>query len=304
MSYVFGPVPSRRLGRSLGVDLVPYKACSYDCIYCQLGRTTLKTVERKEWVPFDEVVADLCGMLDSKPDYITLSGSGEPTLYSRIGDLIECIRSITDIPVAILTNGSLLWCREVREQLLNANLVIPSLDASDQAMFSAVNRPHDDISFEKMLEGLIAFSREFHGLYQLEVFVLGGYSAIPGEMRKIADFVRRIKPASVHLNTVIRPPAEEYAKGAGEGCMKQLSALFDPPAEIIADFHADMTGEKFTATRDALLDMLERRPCTIEDIASGLNIHRNEAIKYVQELSARNQVKHSVSAGNTYYSVR
>ncbi|NQT19895.1 MAG: radical SAM protein, partial [Planctomycetes bacterium] len=153
--YIFGPVPSRRLGRSLGVDVVPLKTCSYDCIYCQLGNTTCKTVERKEWVPLDDVVLELKDRLSSRPDYITLSGSGEPTLYSRVAELIDRIKVMTDVPVAVLTNGSLLWQEEVRRQLMKADLVIPSLDAGDEVMFRLVNRPHEDVSFERMLAGLV-----------------------------------------------------------------------------------------------------------------------------------------------------
>ncbi|MBN2512679.1 MAG: radical SAM protein, partial [Sedimentisphaerales bacterium] len=152
--YIFGPVPSRRLGRSLGVDLVPFKTCSYDCIYCQLGRTTNKTLERKEWLPLAEITDQLKQKLYLKPDYITLSGSGEPTLFSRCRDLIGKIKESTDVPVAVLTNGSLLWMPEVRESLLEADLVIPSLDAGSERLFQYVNRPHPDISFDKMLEGL------------------------------------------------------------------------------------------------------------------------------------------------------
>ena len=177
MSYVFGPVPSRRLGRSLGVDLVPFKTCSYDCIYCQLGRTSCKTVERKQWVPLDDVLAELKEKLSTRPDYITLSGSGEPTLFWRTGELIDRIKAMTDVPVAVLTNGSLLWCKDVRDQLTNADLVIPSLDAGDQSMFRAVNRPHEDISFERMLDGLIAFRKAFGGQYWLEIMLLAGHTA-------------------------------------------------------------------------------------------------------------------------------
>ena len=171
--YVFGPVPSRRLGRSLGVDLVPHKTCSYDCIYCQLGATTCKTTERKEWVPLDDVLEQLKAKLSTAPDYITLSGSGEPTLYSRAEELIDRIKAMTDVPVAVLTNGSLLWQEEVRRQFMKADLVIPSLDAGDEGMFRLVNRPHEDVTFERMLAGLVDFRREFRGAYWLEVFVLG-----------------------------------------------------------------------------------------------------------------------------------
>ena len=132
MNHVFGPVPSRRLGRSLGIDLVPFKTCTYDCIYCQLGRTTNKTIDRKEWFPLEAIFEELKGKLSSNPDYITLSGSGEPTLFSRIDELIQRIRSITDTPIAVLTNGSLLWQQTLRNQLSDAHLVIPSLDAGDE----------------------------------------------------------------------------------------------------------------------------------------------------------------------------
>jgi len=138
--HVFGPVSSRRLGRSLGVDLVPLKTCTYDCIYCQLGRTTLKTTERREWVPLDLVLEQVQAKLATEPDYITLSGSGEPTLFSRVGELIGRIKDVTDIPVAVLTNGSLLWQKAVRDDLQQADVVIPSLDAGNERMFRYVNR--------------------------------------------------------------------------------------------------------------------------------------------------------------------
>ncbi|GAG90670.1 unnamed protein product, partial [marine sediment metagenome] len=168
--YIFGPVPSRRLGRSLGIDLVPFKTCTYDCIYCQLGRTTNKTLARKDWAPINRVIKQLSSKLDSKPDYITLSGSGEPTLFSRLEELISKIKNITDIPVAVLTNGSLLWLPEVRNALKAADMVVPSLDAGSSQIFQYVNRPHRDITFSRMLEGLVKFRNEYNGKYWLEVF--------------------------------------------------------------------------------------------------------------------------------------
>lgn len=296
MGYVFGPVPSRRLGRSLGVDLVPFKTCSYDCIYCQLGRTTHKTVDRREWVPLDEVVAELQERLASRPDYVTLSGSGEPTLYARVGDLIDRIRSLTDIPVAVLTNGSLLWQAEVRRQLLDAHLVMPSLDAGDKSMFNAVNQPHTDIAFERMLEGLIAFRDEYRGQYWLEVFLLGGHTAVPADARKIAECVGRIRPDRVQLNTVTRPPAEDYAVAVPLRQLRELAALFGPAAEVIADFKGVHLEGAFVATQQMVLQLLQRRPCSVEDIAQGLAIHPNEAAKHVERLLARGLVERVSSA--------
>lgn len=301
MSYIFGPVPSRRLGRSLGVDLVPLKTCSYDCIYCQLGRTSCKTVERKQWVPLGEVLAELKSRLSSKPDYITLSGSGEPTLFADVGELIGSIKAMTDVPVAVLTNGSLLWHRDVRAQLINADLVVPSLDAGDEAMFRAVNRPHEDISFEKMLEGLIDFRREFSGRYWLEVFLLSGHTAIEAEVLKLARCVDLIKPDRVQLNTVVRPPAESFAVGVSQQRLVELAAMFTPPAEVIADFSGVHEQAEFAAGRDEILNMLRRRPCSIDEIAGGLGMHRNEVIKYVEELTARKLLVQSSVGGRLYY---
>jgi wyosine [tRNA(Phe)-imidazoG37] synthetase (radical SAM superfamily) len=302
MGYIFGPVPSRRLGRSLGVDLVHFKTCTYDCIYCQLGRTTNKTVARRDWVPLEDVLAELKEKLDTKPDYITLSGSGEPTLFSRLDELIAGIRSMTDIPVAVLTNGSLLWQDEVRRQLMDAHLVIPSLDAGHASMFQAVNRPHESISFEQMLSGLIAFREEYYGQYWLEVFLLAGHTAIDSEIRKIAECVSRIKPDRVQLNTATRPTAEDYAAMVDRRKMADLASKFDPPAEVIADYRGIHARSDFRAGRDSVLEMIQRRPCSLEDIADGLGMHRNEVIKYVEELDAKGFLEKRSSGGKIFYS--
>ena len=302
MTCIFGPVPSRRLGRSLGVDLVPFKTCTYDCIYCQLGRTTNKTAERREWVPLNEVLAELQDKLATKPDYITLSGSGEPTLYSRLDDLIDRIRSMTDVPVAVLTNGSLLWQKEVRRQLMDAHLVIPSLDAGHSSMFKAVNRPHESISFERMLDGLVAFRDDYYGQYWLEVFLLAGHTAIDSEIRKIADCVERIKPDRVQLNTATRPTAEDYAVMVERRQLAELAPWFEPPAEVIADYRGVHAQSDFKAGRQSVLEMIQRRPCSLEDIADGLGIHRNEVIKYVEELEAGGLLTKHTSGGALFYS--
>jgi len=286
------------------MDLVPFKTCTYDCIYCQLGRTTLKTVERREWVPLDEVVAELQDRLASHPDYVTLSGSGEPTLYSRLGELIDRIRSLTNVPVAVLTNGSLLWQAEVRRQLLDAHLVMPSLDAGDSNVFSAVNRPHSDITFERMLEGLIAFRNEFRGRYWLEVFLVGGHTAITAEARKIVECVGRIKPDRVQLNTVTRPPAEDCAVAVPRRRLRELAAMFGPAAEVIADVKGVAIEGGFTATQQTILQLLQRRPCSLEDIAQGLAIHPNEAAKHVERLLARGHVECVSSAQGTFLRAR
>ena len=299
--YLFGPVPSRRLGRSLGVDLVPFKTCSYDCIYCQLGPTTCKTIERKAWVPLDAVVAQLQDRLSSKPDYITLSGSGEPTLNSQVGEMIAKIKTLTDIPVAVLTNGSLLWLEEVRRQLLGADLVIPSLDAGDETMFQRINRPHEQISCEKMLDGLVTFRQEFPGVYWLEVMVVGGSTATAAEIENLAAGVKRIQPDRVQLNTVTRPPAEKEAAAVSPQRLDQFCSLFCPRAEVIADFRGIHREDEFVASRQEGLDLLQRRPCSVVDIAAGLGMHENEVIKHLEELRVDGEIESVSSEGKRCY---
>ncbi|MDX9860275.1 MAG: radical SAM protein [Rhodospirillales bacterium] len=302
MSHIFGPVPSRRLGRSLGIDLIPHKTCSYDCIYCQVGRTSNKTLERREWVPLEAVLADLGGRLSSRPDYITLSGSGEPTLYSRIGELIDAIRAMTDIPIAVLTNGSLLWQPEVREELRDATLVIPSLDAGDAAMFQAVNRPHPDLEFDRMVDGLAAFRREFSGKYWLEVMLLAGHTALEAEVRKIAALVERIQPDRVQINTATRPTAETYAQAAVPARLRALAKLFSCPVDVVENYdHRKTRTVLSNADRTSVCELVRRRPCTVDDIADALQFHRLEVIKLLGKLQDEGTVGRCRAGGRVFY---
>lgn len=299
--YLFGPVPSRRLGRSLGVDLVPFKTCAYDCIYCQLGPTTCRTIERKEWVPLERVLAELPERLASKPDYITLSGSGEPTLYAPLDELIARIKARTEIPVAVLTNGSLLWQPDVRRQLLRADLVVPSLDAGDEAMFQRINRPQPQLSFDQMLDGLVALRQEFPAAYWLEVMVVGGFTDTAAEIEKLARGVDRIQPQRVQLNTVTRPPAETAATAVSPARLKHFASRFRPSAEVIADFRHVHQQEEFVASRNEVLALLARRPCSVADIAAGLGLHDNEVIKHLEALRAVGAVECRPGPGQRYY---
>ena len=299
--YIFGPVPSRRLGRSLGVDLVPFKTCSYNCIYCQLGRTSNKTIKRKEWVPIDIVIDQLKAKLSSKPDYITLSGSGEPTLFSRLENLVSRIKDITDIPVAVLTNGSLLWLPEVRKALKSADLVIPSLDAGSSQIFQYVDRPHSDITFSKMLDGLVKFRDEYSGKYWLEVFLIAGVTTPDAEINRLANCINLICPDKVQVNTVTRPPAEDFAERVPEKQLKTLAAQLYENAEVIADYSNVHKQQDFSARREDVLTLLQRRPCSIGDIAAGLGLHRNEVVKYVEELSLEGKIEAKPQNQQLYY---
>ena len=299
--YIFGPVPSRRLGRSLGVDLVPFKTCTYDCIYCQLGKTTNKTTQRKEWVPIDRVIKQLNSKLDSKPDYITLSGSGEPTLFSRLEELVMRIKNITDIPVAVLTNGSLLWLPEVRKALKSADLVVPSLDAGSSRMFQYVNRPHQDITFSKMLDGLVKFRDEYSGKYWLEVFLLAGVTTPETEINRLKSCIDAIQPDKVQVNTVTRPPAEGFAEPVPKKQLETITKNLYEKAEVIADYSNVHKQQDFSARREDVLTLLQRRPCSIEDIAAGLGLHRNEVVKYVEELSSEGKIEAKPQNQQLYY---
>ena len=299
--HIYGPVPSRRLGRSLGVDLVPYKTCTYDCIYCQLGRTTCKTTERKKWVPTKEVLAQLEDKLSTKPDYITLSGSGEPTLHARIEQLIHAIKSMTDIPVAVITNGSLLWLAEVQRSLLAADLVVPSLDAGSEDIFQYVNRPHSQIHFDQMLQGLREFRRLFHGRYWLEVFLLGGVTTVETRVNALRDCIEKIAPDKVQVNTVVRPPAESYATPVPRERLEEIAVQLHPQAELIVPCaHGGATDSPGVGC-DEVLDLLRRRPCSIADIAMGLRLHPQEAAKCVGRLVSEQKVRAREQRGTQFY---
>ena len=298
--YIYGPVPSRRLGRSLGIDLVPFKTCPYDCIYCQLGKTTNKTIERKEWVPLEPLVTQIKDKLRLEPDYITLSGSGEPTLHSKIGQLIIRIKDMTDIPVAVLTNGSLLWIPEVRKGLLPADLVIPSLDAGSARLFRYVNRPHADIVFAKMLEGLVKLRDEYAGQIWLETLLLGGVTTVEAELSMLSFCIDLIGPDKVQLNTVTRPPSEDFAGPVPHHQLEHIAKRLHHKAEIIAACPTAAETKGFTSNRDDILNLLRRRPCSLEDIATGLGIHPNEAAKLVEQLTAAGTVKTEGKYGMHY----
>lgn len=304
---VYGPVPSRRLGRSLGIDLVPYKTCTYDCIYCQLGRTRNQTLERREYVPVRRILKDLERKLAEgvAPDYISLAGSGEPTLNSGIGRIIRNIKKKTRISVAVLTNGSLLWDRRVQEELMGADLVIPSLDAGDGFLFDYVNRPHGHIQFGRMVEGIAEFTSRFPGSVWLEVFLLGGVTGLPPEARKIAEWVRRIRPERTQLNTVQRPPAEDFALAVPERRMRELSRLFPKPTDVIVGSprKSKKTPSLYAADSADILALVKRRPCTLHDIANGLSVSPNEVLKMMGSLLSSGRVNRSRREDGDYYTV-
>jgi len=301
--YLYGPVPSRRLGLSLGVDIVPVKVCTLDCIYCQLGKTTQKAIERKDYIPIEEVLTELKERLAQglQADYITISGSGEPTLNSRLGELIDGIKKITDIPVAILTNGTLLYQQDVRADCAKANVVLPSLDAGDEQAFQRVNRPHQDISIEKLISGLCAFRDEFVGQIWLEVFFVEGVNTDAEQIAKIRDVIERISPDKVQLNTAVRPTTEPNVKAMDVEKLRSIATKLGENCEVVADFLPRHRGQSFESKAEDVLSVLRRRPCSLQNICSGLGISRHEALKYISHLQQQGVVHSEEKDGVIFF---
>jgi wyosine [tRNA(Phe)-imidazoG37] synthetase (radical SAM superfamily) len=304
---VYGPVPSRRLGLSLGVDLVPFKACPYDCIYCQLGPTRRLTTDRETFFPVAVLVEQVRRALEKgpRPEVVTLGGSGEPTLYEPLGALIEALKAITDIPVVLLTNGALFSDAAIRNEAALADRVLPSLDAGDEEMFKAVNRPHPSLSLESVVAGLESFRREYGGPLWLEVMVLAGLSDNESPMRLIAEQARRLAPDRIHLNTPVRPSSLGTSAVASPRSLRKLSRLFTPEAEVIADFKSSRPEADLRngGLQERLLDLLSRRPCTVEDAAAGLAAAPNEVIKALATLEASGKVAGRMHGQRRFYQV-
>ena len=302
-SHVYGPVPSRRLGRSLGVDLVPFKVCSFDCIYCQLGSTTAKTIKRSEYVPVDELVEDVRAALSKgdRPDYITLAGSGEPTLHVHLDEVTVRIKKLADMPVALLTNGSLFYREDVRRDAALADLVLPSLDAPNAELFARINRPHASIEFGRLVDGLVQFRKEYAGQIWLEVFLLKGINDTDADVKEFNAHIERIGPDKIHLNTAVRPAAEANVLRVPPEDMGRLCELFGPKASVAAGFEDVHVPRHFAATRDQVLDLLRRRPCTLNDVADGLGVHANEAIKHLDALLGEHRIAAERRNIETYY---
>jgi wyosine [tRNA(Phe)-imidazoG37] synthetase (radical SAM superfamily) len=302
--YVYGPVASRRLGFSLGVDIIPFKTCTLDCAYCQLGSSGKTSLRRGSWFPPEDILGQVKSAVASgqRIDVITFSGSGEPTLSKDLGFLIREIKKATRLPVAVLTNGTLLTRRDVRRDLLAADVVVPSLDAVPAALFRRVNRPHASLDNRRIVEGLVRFREEFRGEIRLEIMLIKGVNDSPSALEAMKKAVARIRPDRIELNTVVRPPADPRAGALGPAELRRVRAFLGPRAEIVASF----AGKKRTAAARLLdrdiLATVGRRPQTTADIAVALGRHRDEVLKALASLEARGRVRRLVHGGRTYFS--
>ncbi len=261
-----------------------------------------KTIVRKEYVPTDLVLAELAGWLKAggRADYVTLSGCGEPTLHSRFGDVLAFIREKSPIPSVVLTNGTMLHLPEVREAAALADVVKISLSAWDDDSFDWVNRPHAQLRFDQLVEGERTFRREFRGELWMEVFLVGGMNSTPRDVRKIASLAKEIQPDRIQLNTSVRPPAEDFVAPLSRGQMEELAGLFQPAAEIIGEF-STRHEEPVKAKEDEIFSMIERRPCTAEQIADVFGIHINEVSKYLGKLVRTDRVRAEHRRSAVYY---
>jgi len=305
--YLYGPVPSRRLGRSLGIDLVPHKICTYDCIYCQIGITTDKTLVRKEYVPIKEVLQEVELFLKEESsfiDHLSLSGSGEPTLHSQIGLVIEGIKAITSIPIAVITNGSLLYEKEVRQDLLRADVVLPSLDAVSPEIFKKINRPWTGLSVGKVIEGLVEFRKSYKGQIWLEILFCKGVNNTPEELRKMKEVVERIQPDLIHLNTVVRPPSEKWAAPLNQNEMEEIKAFFGEKASIISEFDRHPSVSSTGDIKEEILKILRRRPLSLADLSKGMGIPQNELDNYVNPLVQEGKIQARFFGDSIYYEIR
>jgi len=305
--YIFGPVASRRLGISLGVDLVPSKTCTLDCIYCESGQTTCKTTQRDEYVSVQSVKDELNDLLSDNPklDFITFSGSGEPTLNSGIGEIIDFLK--LDYPkykVALLTNGTLFHNPHVRKDILEADIVKASMDAGSEKLFFDINRPHQDLNFTQMIDGLVTFRKEYHKEYAVEVFFIPGMNDSSSSLKQISQILGIIKPDTVQLNTLDRPGVVGDLKPVGPSFLEKASLYLDH-AQILhySGLETKLQNiDKGYSLR--LLSTLKRRPLTAQDISKVSGIGLAEVYRWLEELIKSEKIEKKRLNRGIFYTLK
>lgn len=306
-NYLFGPVPSRRLGISLGVDLVPPKTCSLNCIYCECGKTTLLTKERKEYVPTDTVLAELNAFLATQPtlDYITFSGSGEPTLHSGIGQITAFLKeNYPDYKIALLTNSTLFYQQELIEEVKPVDLILPSLDAASDLIFRKLNRPLHELKIDQIIDGLIQLRKEFTGQMWLEVFIIHGLNDTDDEIALLNSAIHKINPDRVQLNTLDRPGTVAWVKPVSKSVLEEIAKKIDHQTEIIANFRQrGQIASYNTDVESSILQTLQRRPCTVDDLSATLGLHPNEINKYIETLLNQNLIRSEVLERGVFFRI-
>ncbi len=289
MNHVFGPVPSRRLGQSLGIDPVPLKTCNWNCVYCQLGRSNPMTNIRKTYFPSDEILAEVKEALSShKPgeiDWVTFVGSGETTLHDEIGKMIHEVKLMTPLPVAVITNGSLLYRPEMRKELLEADAVLPTLDAGNEELYKKINRPHPEFTFQRQVEGLKSFRRMYRGKLWVEVMLVGGVNDTEAALTELAALLAEIKPDEVHILQPDRPPAETWVRPADEEGLLRSRAILGKIAKVIPPAKGlfDLGGNENLV--DSIVGIITRHPMHETDLIETLSrFSEKDVLETLREL--------------------
>ncbi len=305
--HLFGPVPSRRLGLSLGVDLIPFKTCTLDCVYCECGKTTDLTLERKNYIPTKEICTELMSFIKERPelDYITFSGSGEPTLAKNIGEIIQYIKkTYPQYKLALLTNGTLLYLPDVRHEIKHCDLIKISLDAADLAGFQAVNRPHPQLNLSKILDGITAFSQLYEGSLWLELFIVPELNDQPETILQIKKVLEKIKFEKIQINSLDRPGTETWVKTENKENLEKIVELLKPlPAEIIAKQYVKTIPDRNQNIEEQIISTLNRRPCTAEDISKFSGKDLAETEKILEQMLKENKIKNASGPRGKYYQV-
>jgi len=293
---------------SLGVDLVPRKVCSLDCVYCEVGKTTKLTLNRKEYILYDKIIEELTLYFKDNPDpdYVTFSGSGEPTLNSRIGDVLKFIKQKKPaIPIAVLTNGTLLFDAKVRAEIKDADVVLPSLDAATNSVFHKINRPASELDIDQYIQGLINFRKEFKGKIWLEIFILPEYNLEETELKELEQKIAEINPDSIQLNTLDRPGAVADLHSATREELEKIKGLWKfKNVEIISSATQRKNIPSYRSDAEtAILETISRRPCTIEDLIKILGIHINEINKYLAVLEEEKKIETIRQERGVFYQI-
>lgn len=303
MKMIFGPVASRRLGLSLGVDLVPHKTCDFDCIYCECGRTTDFVTEPGLFNRAGPILAELREVLEGQEqrlDFVTLSGAGEPTLNSELGPIVAGIKELTQAKLAAITNSSLLHRPEVMEALGPVDVLMPSLDSALEETFQRINRPHPAVTLEKILSGLYALRSNFKGRVWLEILLVAGVNDSPREIEALIRESKKIDPDRIQLNTVDRPPADQGVEPLPFERLQELAKEFGPKAEVIARPRPTFRPGRSETLEADLLAMIDRRPCTEEDLITALGIGAEELGAALKTLMVKGRVRQERLENKTF----
>lgn len=302
MSYIFGPVPSRRLGLSLGVDLIPPKTCTYDCLYCEVGRTTCQTIDTGPLVCLNEIAGELeTALLKNEPDTITLAGSGEPTLNSETDRIISFIRERTDVRIALLTNGSLFWKDDVLSKVLEADIILPTFSTVFDSTYQAIHRPCKGLEVSMIIRGLKDLRRRFKGLIFLEVILLSGINDTDNEIEGIREAIEDISPDRVQLNTVIRPPSDPRAMPTETARMEEISDFLGNRAEVIGYPPSKKKHVGHDSARLSVIEMARRRPVRLIDIAEALNKTRDDAEQLIKGMVIKGDLSEKRHGGEVFF---